>query len=225
MTSFSSGDWWTIGFSLWTAACSTLIILPFGIATAWLLARKNWMGKSLTETLVTLPLVMPPVATGLILLELFGKHGLLGSFIHRTFGTEIVFTWRAVVLAMSVMAFPLMVRGARTAFETVNPRLEQVASTLGASDLRIFFTITLPLSFRGVLAGIVLSFARALGEFGATILVAGNIPYKTTTLSISIYNDIQLGRDNHAYMLLLVAAVFAFCALGASEWFSRCKQS
>ncbi|MEO8205028.1 MAG: ABC transporter permease subunit, partial [Chthoniobacterales bacterium] len=145
--------------------------------------------------------------------------------IHRVFGTEIVFTWRAVVIATAVMAFPLMVRGARAAFESVNPRLEYVASTLGASGLRIFFGITLPLSFRGVLAGTVLSFARALGEFGATILVAGNIPHRTTTLSISIYNDIQLGRDNHAYVLLIVAALFAFCAIGASEWFSRYKQT
>ncbi|MEO6845969.1 MAG: molybdate ABC transporter permease subunit [Chthoniobacterales bacterium] len=221
MLRLSSGDWWTVGFSLWTAALATLLILPFGIAGGWLFARKNWPGKSFAETILTLPLVLPPVATGLILLQLLGRRGTLGRFIHDTLGTEIIFTWKAVVLAMAVMAFPLMLRGVRMAFESVNPRFEQVASTLGASDLRIFFTITLPLSFRGVIGGTVLGFARALGEFGATILVAGNIPHRTTTLSISIYNAIQLGHDNHAYKLLIVAGLLSFCALGISEYFTR----
>lgn len=220
-----SSDWWTIGFSLWTAALAVVIILPFGVFLAWLLARKNWHGKLVVETLVTLPLVMPPVATGLILLKLFGKNGSAGRLIDRIFGAEIIFTWRAVVLAMAVMSFPLLVRGAKIAFESVNPRCEQVAATLGASPLRSFFTITLPLAFRGVMGGTVLAFARALGEFGATILVAGNIPFKTTTLSISIYNDIQLGHDRHAFRLLLFAVGFSFCMLCLCDWLCRRPKS
>lgn len=221
----AQSDWWTIGFSLWTAVLATLLVLPFGVLLGWLLARKNWPGKSLVETLVTLPLVMPPVATGLLLLQIFGRRGPLGSFLEKTFGTEIVFTWRAVVIAMAVMSFPLLVRGSRIAFEAVNVRLEQVASTLGASPLRVFFTITLPLAYRGVMGGAVLSFARALGEFGATIMVAGNIPYRTSTLSISIYNDIQLGHDTHAHQLLIIAGVFALFAICVSEWLSRPRKS
>lgn len=218
-------DWWTISFSLAMAALATAIILPPGIFLGWLLARKQWAGKAIVETLVTLPLVMPPVAVGLILLKTFGRRGSLGKFLDDHLGMEIIFTWRAVVIAMAVMAFPLMVRGARISFEGVNRRLEQVAATLGASPLRIFFTITFPLALRGILGGGILSFARALGEFGATILVAGNIPWKTSTLSISIYNDIQFGHDGHAFMLLIFAATFAFCAIFISEWLFKPKAS
>lgn len=132
-------------------------------------------------------------------------------------GIDVAFTWKAVVVAMAVMSFPLLVRGTRIAFENVNPRLEHVAATLGAGPLRIFFTITLPLAFQGVLAGVVLSFARAIGEFGATILVAGNIPGHTTTLSLAIYRDIQLGKDDHATHLLIASVILAFGAVWASE--------
>jgi len=208
-------EWKIVWFSLWTACCSTLLILPAAIGLAWLLARKNWFGKSLVETLVAMPLVMPPVATGLILLKLFGKRGPLGPWLEPFF--QIVFTWRGVVLAMAVMSFPLLVRGARIAFEQVNPRLEQVASTLGVGFFRIFFAITLPLAARGILAGAILAFARALGEFGATILVAGNIPGKTTTLSVSIYSHIQLGEDAEAFNLLLVSAALAFFVVWIGE--------
>jgi molybdate transport system permease protein len=202
-----------VGFTLGTAALSTLLILPFGIALAWLLARAKWPGKSLVETLVALPLVMPPVATGLILLELLGRYGPVGIWMEKIFGTEIVFTWKAVVAAMAVMSFPFLVRTARLAFEEIDPRLEGVARTLGAGRVRVFFTITLPLAARGLVAGAVWAFARALGEFGATILVAGNIPGRTTTLAIAIYSDIQLGHDDHAFMLLGVSAIFAFIAV------------
>jgi molybdate transport system permease protein len=210
-----------IGLTLFTATLSTLLIFPFGVALAWLLARKNWPGKSLVETIVALPLVMPPVATGLILLNLLGRRGPVGEFVQRVFGTEIVFTWKAVVAAMAVMSFPFLVRTVRLAFEEINPRLEQVARTLGASPARVFTTITLPLSKRGMVAGAVWAFARALGEFGATIMVAGNIPGRTTTISVAIYSDIQIGNDDHAYQLLGISAALAFAAILFSNYFSK----
>jgi molybdate transport system permease protein len=205
-------------FTVWMAVLATVAILPFGVALAWFLARKSWPGKPIVETLIALPLVMPPVATGLILLKLLGRKGPIGRFLHDHFDLEVVFTWRAVVAAMAVMSFPLLVRGARIAFEAVNPRLEQVATTLGASPFRVFLTVTFPLAIRGIIAGSVLAFARALGEFGATILVAGNIPGKTTTLSVAIYSDIQLGHDSDAFRLLAVSMVLAFAAVWLSEW-------
>ncbi|MFZ0709382.1 MAG: molybdate ABC transporter permease subunit [Terrimicrobiaceae bacterium] len=214
----TESQWHIVGFTVLVASLATIVIFPFGVALAWFLARKSWPGKSIVETLVALPLVMPPVATGLILLKLLGRKGLIGGFFHDHFNMELVFTWRAVVIAMAVMSFPLLVRGARIAFEAVSPRLEQVATTLGASPLRVFLTVTLPLAIRGIIAGAVLAFARALGEFGATILVAGNIPGRTTTLSTSIYGDIQLGHDDDAFHLLAVSVVLAFSAVWVSEW-------
>jgi molybdate transport system permease protein len=211
-------QWQIVWFTFGMALLATVIILPFGVALAWVLARKTWRGKTVVETLVALPLVMPPVATGLILLKLLGRKGPVGGFLHDLFDWDIVFTWRAVVVAMAVMSFPLLVRGARIAFEAVNPRLEQVAATLGASPLRVFWTVTFPLAVRGIVAGSVLSFARALGEFGATILVAGNIPGKTTTLSVAIYSDIQIGHDATAFQFLIIAVILAFAAVWASEW-------
>ncbi len=211
-------EWEIVAFTFWMAVLATVAIFPFGVALAWALARKSWPGKPIVETLVALPLVMPPVATGLILLKLLGRKGPIGSFVQNQFDLELVFTWRAVVAAMAVMSFPLLVRGARIAFEAVSPRLEQVATTLGASPLRVFLTITFPLALRGIIAGSVLAFARALGEFGATILVAGNIPGKTTTLSVSIYSNIQLGHDSDAFRLLVVSVILAFAAVWVSEW-------
>ena len=216
----SSDDWQILGLTLRTAALATLLIVPPGLAVAWLLARRRWRGKSLVETLVALPLVMPPVATGLILLELFGRRGPIGSVLDGM-GIDVVFTWRAVVLAMMVMSFPLLVRAARVAFEEVDPRLEQIARTLGARDPRVFVTITLPLAARGILSGVLLAFARAIGEFGATILVAGNIPGRTTTLSLAIYNHVQLGRDADAFRLLGIAVAIAFAAVWTTEAFLR----
>ncbi len=213
-------DWQTVRFTAWVAAVSTLLILPPGLAVAWLLARRQWPGKSIVETLVSLPLVLPPVATGLILLRILGRHGPLGNWLHAA-GWEVIFTWRAVLIALAVMSFPLLVRSARTAFEQVDPRLEQIAATLGAAAPRIFFTITLPLATRGVLGGMLLAFARALGEFGATILVAGNIPGQTSTLSLAIYHSVQLGQDDHAFRLLGVSVLLAFVAVWTSEWLLR----
>ncbi|MFT3868147.1 MAG: molybdate ABC transporter permease subunit [Nibricoccus sp.] len=208
-------------FTLGVALFSTLLILPPGVALGWLLARRRWPGKALVETIVALPLVIPPVATGLILLKLFGRRGVLGRFVQDAFGVDIVFTWRAVVLATAVMALPLLVRSARVAFEEVPLRLEGVARTLGAGPWRIFFTITLPLARRGLLAGCVLAFARALGEFGATVMIAGMIPGETVTLALGIYHEVQLGHDGAAVGLLGVSLILAFAALALSEWLSR----
>ena len=217
----SGEEWQIVWFTAWVSALSTIVILPFGLAIAWMLARFTWPGKSLVETLISLPLVMPPVATGLILLKLFGRRGPIGSFLHDTLHLDVVFTWRGVLIALGVMSFPLLVRSARVAFEEVSPRLEQIARTLGASDARVFFTITAPLAMRGILGGMILSFARALGEFGATIMIAGNIPGQTSTLSLSIFQSVQLGQDADAFRLLGISTALAFVAVWTSEWLMR----
>jgi molybdate transport system permease protein len=196
-----------IWFTVRMAVLATVLLIPPALALAWLLARGTWRGKSVVETLVALPLVMPPVATGLILLKLV-PH-------------SVVFTWRAVVIAMMVMSSPFIVRAARVAFENVNPRYEQIARTLGAHEPRVFFTITLPLALRGIAGGVVLGFARALGEFGATILVAGNIPGRTTTLAVAIYDRVQLGRDSAAWHLVAAGVIVAFAAIWLSEKSAR----
>jgi len=219
-----SEAWQITLFSLTVAAGSTLLILPFGIALSWLLARKEWPFKSILETLVLLPLVMPPVATGLILLKLFGRRSPLGRWLYEL-GVEVIFDWKGVLLAMAVMSFPLLVRSARISFSEVNPRLEQIAATLGASKLRVFFTLTLPLAAKGIVAGALLAFSRAVGEFGATILVAGNIPGRTQTLSLAIFNRVQLGNDEEAYALLGITVVLAFGAVWVSEWLVKAKKN
>ena len=219
----TSEEWQIIWFTAWVSAFSTLLILPCGLALAWALAKRDWPGKSIVETLVSLPLVMPPVATGLILLKLFGRRGTIGGLLHDKLNFDVIFTWRAVLLALSVMSLPLLVRSARVAFAEVNPRLEEIARTLGASDGRVFFTITVPLAARGIVAGLLLAFARALGEFGATIMIAGNIPGKTSTLSLAIFQDVQLGEDSHAFRLLGVSVVLAFAAVWFSEILLRRK--
>ena len=213
----SAADWQLIWFTAWVSALSVLLILPPGLALAWLLARKQWRGKSFAETFVSLPLVLPPVATGLILLKLFGRRGPIGGFLHDSFGIDVAFTWIGVVLALAVMSFPLLVRSARVAFEEVDPHQEEIASMLGASAWRVFLTVTLPLAARGVAGGLMLAFARALGEFGATIMLAGNIPGMTSTLSLSIYQAVQTGDDSRAYGLLMVSVVLAFGSLWLNE--------
>ncbi len=217
----SAEAWQITWFTLGVAALSTLLILPFGIALAWMFARREWPGKSLVETFVALPLVLPPVATGLILLMLLGRRGVLGGFLEKSLGLEIVFTWRAVVVATAVMSFPLLVSTARVAFESVNPRLERIARTLGAGPWRVFTTITLPLAMRGLAGGAALAFARALGEFGATIMVAGFIPGKTVTLALSIHHLAQLGQDREALILLAISVAIAFGSVWLSGWLLR----
>ena len=204
--------WRITWFTVLCAAGATLLILPPGVVLAWLLARRTFPGRVLVETFVSLPLVMPPVATGLILLMLLSRRGSVGRVLERL-GIEVVFTWRAVVLAMAIMGLPLLVRTARAGFEQVNARYESVAATLGASPARVFLTISLPLAWPSVLAGAVLAFARALGEFGATIIVAGSIPGATRTLAVAIYGYAETGQDGLALALLLVSVSIAFVAL------------
>ena len=212
--------WQVTLFSIAVALISTLLILPIGIVVSWLFARKQWPLKSLLETVVLLPLVMPPVATGLILLKIFGRRSPLGQWLYER-GIEIVFDPKGVLVAMAVMSFPLLVRSVRTSFAEINPRLEQIAATLGASTVKIFLVIAIPLAARGIIAGSLLAFSRALGEFGATILVAGNIPGRTQTLSLAIFNYVQVGRDAEAYTLLGITVVLAFASVWCSEWLLR----
>ena len=210
-------EWQITAFTAGMAALSTLVILPFGLVTAWALAKFNWPGKSLVETLIALPLVMPPVATGLILLEIFGRKGWVGGWLNGVFGVDIVFTWRAVLLAAAVMSFPLLVRAVRVGFEEVSEEYEAAARVEGAGRLSILWHVVLPLSARSILAGTIQAYARALGEFGATVMVAGNIPGRTTTLSLAIYHHVQMGRDTDAFRLMFVTVILAFAAIWASE--------
>jgi molybdate transport system permease protein len=208
---------WHVGsFTVGVALAATLLMLPPGILLAWLLARGRFPGKIALETLVSLPLVLPPVATGLVLLYLLGRHGVLGAVLGSG-GIDVVFTWRAVVIAMAVMGFPLVVRTARAGFEQVTRRYEQVAETLGASPARVFWTISLPLASRDILAGALLGFSRALGEFGATIVVAGSLPGRTRTLALAMFNSIETGHDWQAGVLLVVSVGIAFAAVWVSN--------
>ena len=220
---FSVETWHITVFSLAVGLASTLVILPFGVALAWLFARRDWPLKSIVETIVLLPLVMPPVSTGLILLKIFGRRNPIGQWLYDR-GIEVVFNWKGVLIAMAVMSFPLLVRSVRTSFSEVNPRLEQIAATLGASGLRIFFLITIPLAYKGIVAGALLAFSRALGEFGATILLAGNIPGRTQTLSLAIFNFVQTGKDPEAYVLLGITVSLAFVFVWCSEWLLRAEK-
>ncbi len=219
----SPETWQITIFTLGVATLSTLVILPPGLALAWLLARRSWRGKSVVETLVALPLVVPPVATGLILLKLFGRRGPIGQVLEGWFGLEVVFTWVGVVLATAVMSFPLLVRTARVAFEAVDPHLEEVSRLAGANGWQTWWRVTLPTARNGVLAGVLLSFARALGEFGATIMVAGFIPGETATLALSIYHLVQLGRDAEAYGLVAISGLIAFGAVWWGERLARTR--
>jgi len=206
--------------TLRVATLSTLLILPPGVAVALALARYRGPGKGALETILSLPLVLPPTAVGIVLLDVLSRRGPLGAWLAAS-GLEIVFTWKAVLLATAVMSFPLLVRSARTAFEEVDPRLLGIARTLGCGPLAGFFRVTLPLAWRGVLGGAVLAFSRALGEFGATIMIAGNIPGKTQTLALAIFHDNQIGRDDRALVLAGLTAAIAFLALGTAEWITR----
>jgi len=215
-------EWTAVQLSLRIALVATLVTLPFGIAVAWLLARKNFWGKALLDGLVHLPLVLPPVVTGYLLLIWFGRKGPIGAFLDDTFGIVFSFRWTGAALACGVMAFPLLVRAIRLSFEAIDRRLEDAASTLGANGFWVFLTVTLPLALPGVIAGMVLSFAKALGEFGATITFVSNIPGETQTISAAIYTLTQVpGGDAAALRLVVVAIAIALVALIASEWFAR----
>ena len=196
---------------------SLALMLPFGIAVAWVLAKSSWRVKSVLNSLVMLPLVLPPVVSGYFLLMLFSKRSPVGYFLDRAFGLEIVFTWKAVVIAISVISFPLVVQSIVLSMQTVHPDMEASARALGAKPFRVFRTITLPLSVRGIVGGSILGFCRGLGEFGATMMLAGNIPGQTQTVSSAIYTYAQVGKDENAFRLVIVLTVVAFVALRFAE--------
>jgi molybdate transport system permease protein len=219
----AADDWSALGFSAAVSVVAVIFSLPFGVAIGWALSRHAFPGKAFVETALNLPLVLPPVVTGYLLLVLFGKHGPVGSWLDRVFGIEIAFTPAAAMLAAAVMGFPLMVRAVRLAFQGTDPRLYQAARSLGAGPLDAFFTVSLPLARNGLIAGTVLSFARGLGEFGATLLFAGSAPGRRT-LAIEIYRLYEVPGDaSEARMWRLVAAsvVLACGALIASEYLER----
>ena len=222
MLDLTPDEWTAIRLSLRIAIVATIVALPFGIAVAWLLARKDFWGKALLDGLVHLPLVLPPVVTGYLLLISFGRRGPIGAFLADNFGIVFSFRWTGAALACGVMAFPLLVRAIRLSFEAIDRRLEDAAATLGANRLRAFLTVALPLALPGIIAGMVLCFAKALGEFGATITFVSNIPGETQTISAAIYTLTQVpGGDAAAFRLVVVAIVIALAALIASEWFAR----
>jgi len=218
----SPQDWTAVQLSLRVAAVSTLVALPFGIAIATLLARKDFWGKALIDGIVLLPLVLPPVVTGYLLLITFGRRAPVGAFLADHFGIVFSFRWTGAALACGVMAFPLMVRAIRLSIEAIDTRLEDAAATLGANAIWKFATITLPLATPGIIAGAILAFARALGEFGATITFVSNIPGETQTISAAIYTLTQVPNgDADALKLVVVAVVISLAALMVSEWFAR----
>lgn len=202
-----------LSITLWIAVISSLLVLCSGVIVAYIFARRDFRGKEIAELFVTLPLVLPPTVIGYLLVILVGKNGFLGQLIFNVLGTGILFTWQAAVIAAYTVSLPLMVRTAKVAIEAVDKELEYAAYILGRSELETALLITLPLAKRGILAGFVLSFARAVGEFGATLMLAGNIPGKTNTMSISIYSAFQVGNNELANILVLVLIVMSLLSI------------
>jgi len=205
--------WSALALSLKVAGCATLIDLVLGVAAGFLLARRRFPGRELLDTLLTLPMVMPPTVLGYYLLVLIGRHGWLGAWLQDRFGINLIFTWQGAVIAAAVVIFPLVFKPARAAFEAVDGQLEQAARVLGVSEMALFFRVTLPLAWRGILAGLLLGFARALGEFGATLMVAGSIPGRTQTLSIAVYEAVQAGQDDTANLMVLLTSFVCVAVL------------
>ena len=208
----------TIFITLQVAVVATLINLPLALLLAWLVVKKRIRGAFLLDILASLPLAVPPVVVGYMLLLLLGRRGPLGRLLDAALGWEIVFTWVAAALAAAIISFPLVARSVMVAMQGVDDRIERSARSLGAGPLRVVFTITLPLAYRGILAGVLLGFVRAVSEFGATIVVAGNIPGRTQTLPLAIYQNVQLGRDNEALVLVTVSVALAVATLAVHNW-------
>lgn len=208
--------WIPLGLTLKVAGWATLLNLIFGVALGYLLARTRFPGRDLLDAILTLPMVMPPTVMGYYLLVLVGRNGPVGEWLMSTFGINLIFTWQGAVLAAAIVAFPLTFKSARAAFEVVDPQYEQAARVLRIGELAIFFRVTLPLAWRGILAGLLLAFARAAGEFGATLMVAGSIPGKTQTLSIAVYEAVQAGQDGLANFLVLVTSLTCIVVLLAA---------
>lgn len=205
--------WTALGLSLKVACWATLIDLVLGVGFGYLLARKRFPGRELLDAVLTLPMVMPPTVLGYYLLVLIGRHGPLGAWLQQHFGIQLIFTWQAAVIAAAVVAFPLVLKGARAAFEAVDTQLEQAAYVLGLSPWAVFLRVTLPLAWRGVLGGTLLAFARSMGEFGATLMVAGSIAGKTQTLSIAVYEAVQAGQDDTANLLVMITSLVCIIVL------------
>lgn len=215
-------EWQAVRLSVQVALVATLASLPFGLLTAYALARWDFAGKALLNGLVHLPLILPPVVTGYLLLLAFGRRGPVGEWLEGWFGLVLAFRWTGAALAAAVMAFPLMVRAMRLAIEAVDPKLEQAAATLGARPVWVFVTVTLPLILPGIIAGAILAFAKAMGEFGATITFVSNIPGQTQTIPSAIYALLQVsGGESRAGRLVVVSVVLAMGALLLSEWIAR----
>jgi molybdate transport system permease protein len=224
MWPLTADEWSALGLSLQVAITATLVSLPFAIGIGYVLARRRFWGKSLVETLLSLPLVLPPVVTGYLLLILLGRRGWIGSALDEWFGIRLVFTWKAAAIASAVMAFPLMVRSIRVAFSELDQRLEMAARTLGAGRIETFVRISLPLARRGLIAGSVLAFARSIGEFGATVMVAGNISGETQTIPLYIYTQANApGGIDQSVRMVIVCIVIAIVALGISEYLERTR--
>ncbi|MCG3188743.1 MAG: Molybdenum transport system permease protein ModB [Burkholderiaceae bacterium] len=207
------GAWVALALTLKVALWASALNLVLGIGSGYALARWRFPGRDLLDALLTLPMVMPPTVLGYYLLVLVGTHGPLGAWLLQSFGIRLVFTWQGAVLAATVVSFPLVFKGARAAFETIDTQLEDAARTLGVREAGVFFRVSLPLAWRGILAGLLLSFARALGEFGATLMVAGSIPGRTQTLSIAVYEAVQAGHDDVANFLVALASITCIAVL------------
>ncbi len=215
-------EWSALSLSVKVSLWCVALVLPPGVFLGWLLARRQFYGKSVIEAAAHLPMVLPPVVTGYLLLLSFGRNGWLGRWLKETFDLSVSFSWKGAVLASAVMSFPLMMRAVRLSMSLIDPRLEQAASTLGAGPLRVFFTVTLPLASPGLLTGAILSFARSLGEFGATITFVGNIEGETRTLPLALYTYTQTpGTEQPALRLVLLSTAVAFAALLGSEALTR----
>lgn len=207
------GAWIPLGLTLKVAGWATALNLVLGVGVGWAMARWRWPGRDLLDALLTLPMVMPPTVLGYYLLVLIGSQGPVGAWLLQTFGIRLVFTWQAAVIAATIVSFPLVFKAARAAFETVEPQLEDAARTLGIGEWGVFCRVSLPLAWRGILAGLLLTFARALGEFGATLMVAGSIPGRTQTLSVAVYEAVQAGQDATANLLVAITSLTCIVVL------------
>jgi molybdate transport system permease protein len=208
--------WIALALTLKIAACATLLNLLLGVGVGYAMARWRFAGRDVLDAVLTLPMVMPPTVLGYYLLVLIGTHSPLGAWLLQSFGIRLIFTWQGAVIAATVVSFPMVFKAARAAFETVDPQLEDAARLLGISEMGVFFRVSVPLAWRGILAGLLLSFARALGEFGATLMVAGSIPGKTQTLSIAVYEAVQAGQDDTANFLVAITSITCITVLLAA---------
>ncbi len=216
-----SPSWIALALSLKVAGWATVLNLFLGVGVGYLLARKRFPGRDLLDAVLTLPMVLPPTVLGYYLLVVVGKHGWLGRWLYETFGINLIFTWQGAVIAATIVAFPLVLKAARAAFEGVDPQLQRAARVLGLGEWAVFFRVTLPMAWHGILAGVLLAFARALGEFGATLMVAGSIPGRTQTLSIAVYEAVQAGQDDTANTLVLITSITCIAVLLSAGRLSR----